>query len=375
MISRIYDDLGKYLKKNKVLVLYGPRRVGKTTLLTNFLSKTKLKYRLDNGDDSSIQEILSSQSFQLIKEYAHGYELIAIDEAQRIPNVGLGLKILVDQVPGIKIIVTGSASLDLSYKVGEPLVGRKLTYKLYPVSQKELVSENTPFDLRQKKEQFLIFGSYPEVLEAQSGSEKEKILTDIVNSYLLKDILELERVKGSKFLYNLLKLLALQIGNEVSLNELSTNLGIDRKTVERYLDLFEQAFIIYNLRGFSKNLRKEVTKKGKYYFLDNGVRNAIISNFNTLDKRADVGALWENFVVTERLKKQEYEPIYASNYFWRTWDKKEIDWIEMREGKLFGYEIKWGKETKSKAKKTWLETYKEGEFGIVNQENYLDFVA
>lgn len=378
MIPRVYDDLSSLLKEGKVIVIYGPRRVGKTTLVENFLKKTRLKFKLDSGDNLAVAEILSSQSFDKINKFAAGYDLIIIDEAQRIPNVGLGLKILVDNNPKLKVLITGSSSLSLSYKIGEPLVGRMFDYILYPISQWEFKKDMTLFELEQKKEDFLIFGSYPEVIEATTSEEKAKILTGIANSYLLRDLIELEKVGDLKILFDLLKLIAFQVGSEVSLTELGSNLGIDKKTVARYLWLFEQSFVIYNLRGYSRNLRKEISKKSKYYFYDNGIRNALINNFNDLSTRNDVGALWENFLAVERLKKQEYANIGLkhNNYFWRTWDKKEIDWVEMREGKLFGYEFKWKEKKSSSSKSLWLKTYKnEAEFAIVNQENYLQFIA
>lgn len=378
MIPRIYDDLDNLLREGKVIVIYGPRRVGKTTLVSNFSKKTNLKYKLESGDNLVVAEILSSQSFDKINQFAAGYDLIVIDEAQRIPQVGLGLKILVDNNPKIKVLITGSSSLTLSYKVGEPLVGRMFDYILYPVSQLEFKKNMTPYELEQKKEDFLIFGSYPEVIEVTTREGKAKILTGIANSYLLRDLIELEKVGNIKILFDLLKLIAFQVGSEVSLTELGSNLGIDKKTVARYLWLFEQTFVLYNLRGFSRNLRKEISKKSKYYFYDNGIRNAVINNFNDLSTRNDVGVLWENFLVIERLKKQEYAHVGSkyNNYFWRTWDKKEIDWVEMREGKLFGYEFKWGKSKPSKSRSTWLGTYpNEAEFEIINQENYLQFIT
>jgi hypothetical protein len=274
MIKRIYDDLAPFLQPNRVLVLQGPRRTGKTVLLNQFLNKTPLKYRLETGEDASVQEILSSQRVDMIRRFAEGYELIAIDEAQHIPHVGKGLKILVDHVPGIKVIATGSASFDLANKIGEPLTGRQRKLFLYPVSQLELLKDMNKYDLEQKQDEYLLYGAYPEVLTKQTLREKEEYLKELVNSYLLKDILDLENVKGAKILLDLLRLIAFQIGNEVSHTELGSNLGIDAKTVARYLDLLEKGFIVINLRGFSRNLRKEISKKSKYYFYDNGIRNA-----------------------------------------------------------------------------------------------------
>lgn len=375
-IPRIYDDIEKLLRENRVTVLYGPRRVGKTTLINNFLKTTKLKYRLSTGDELDVREALTSESIEKIRQFTLGNDLIVIDEAQRIPNVGWGLKIMVDHIEKIKVLITGSASLNLSYKIGEPLLGRKFTYTLYPISQLELLQQMNKYDLSQNKGKYLIYGSYPEIISSEIANQKKSILMDIINSYLLKDILELETVKGAKVLMDLLRLIAFQIGKEVSLSELGNHLNLDVKTVARYLDLFEQAFIIYNVRGYSINIRKAVSKKSRYYFLDNGIRNAIIENFNDLDKRNDLGQLWENFIVAERLKKQEYAHIGSkyNNYFWRTWDQKEIDWVEMRDGKLFGYEIKW-QDKSFKNKSAWLSSYQEAEFAIVNSENYLDFIT
>ena len=373
MIPRFYDDLGKLIERGRVLVIYGPRRVGKTTILKNFLQKTNLKYKLDIGEDIRVQQVLSSQDFSQILPYAQGYELIVIDEAQQIPNIGMGLKIIVDQLPDVKVIATGSSSFDLSHQVGEPLTGRKRTLILYPIAQLELAKLHTQYELKRDLENFLIFGSYPQVITAKSKQKKIEILSELVSSYLLKDILSLEKVKGSKILLDLLKLLSFQVGSEVSLNELSRNLNIDVKTVARYLDLLEKTFVIFRLGGFRRNLRSEITQKSKYYFLDNGIRNGVILQFNDLDLRDDVGKLWENFLVSERLKKQQYMPIFANNYFWRTHDQKEIDLIEEREGKLFGFEFKYSKD-KTKIPKEFLQTYPNSQVNIINQENYLDFV-
>ena len=375
-IPRYYQNLEKYLKPNKVLVIFGSRQVGKTTLLKDYLDTIngKIKYKLDFGDDLKIQNLLNSKDFSKIKEYVQGYDLIAIDEAQKIKNIGEGLKIIIDQTPGIKVIATGSSSFELSGQVGEPLTGRKITLTLFPISQVELKNLYNNYELKNRLEEYLIYGGYPEIAVNNNLEEKKRILNEIVGSYLLKDVLELEKVKGSKILLDLLRLLAFQVGSEVSLSELGKQLALDYKTIARYLDLFEKSFVIYSLRGFSRNLRKEVTKKAKYYFFDNGVRNAIIANFNPLELRDDIGKLWENFIISERLKKQAYCGIFANNYFWRTWDGKEIDFIEEREGKLFGYEFKF-RDKRAKPPQEWLKSYPGSIFQIINQENYLDFVV
>lgn len=376
-IPRFYTNLSPLIKPNKVLVIYGSRRAGKTTLLRNYLEgiNDKIKYKLDSGDNIVVQETLSSRDFSKIKDYARGYDLIAIDEAQRIPKIGEALKIMVDEIPGIKIIATGSSSFELSGQVGEPLTGRKRTITLYSISQIEMSELSNVHELKQDLGKYLIYGGYPEVVANENPDEKKEILGEILGSYLLKDILELEKVKGSKILLDLLRLLAFQVGSEVSLSELGRQLGLDYKTIARYLDLFEKSFILYNLRGFSRNLRKEVTKKGKYYFFDNGIRNAIIANFNPLETRDDIGKLWENFLVSERIKKRSYKSIYANSYFWRTYSGQEIDLVEEREGNLFGYEFKWSPNKTLKAPKDWLAAYPNAEFSVITKENYLDFLT
>jgi len=377
MILRAYDaQLAGWLKPGRVLVIYGPRRVGKTTLVQNFLSKTSLKYRLDSGEDLRLQHLLGSKDFDAIKEYAYGYELIAIDEAQAIPNIGAILKILVDQNPKLRVIATGSSSFDLAHQVGEPLTGRKHTLTLYPVSQFELSQSWTPFELKEKLETFLIYGSYPEMITAKSLKERQIYLQEIVSSYLLKDILAFDRVKASKKLFDLLKLLAFQIGSEVSLSELGTQLSMDVKTIARYLDLLEKTFVIASLSGLGRNPRNEVTSKKKYYFLDNGIRNAIILQFNGLKLRNDAGQLWENFTFIERLKRRTYKNDFVNSYFWRTYSQKEIDLVEERNGKLHAYESKWSdKKLKLKPPAEWSRYYPDSLFSVVTPQNYLEFVT
>jgi predicted AAA+ superfamily ATPase len=374
MIKRIFEPLEDRLIPNKVLVLFGPRRVGKTTLMQNCLKQTKLKYKLDSGDNIRTQHILSSQDFDQILAYVEGYELFAIDEAQAIPNIGMGLKIIVDQIPGIRVIATGSSSFELAGQIGEPLTGRKSTLNLYPIAQSELLSIYNRFELKEKIQEMLIFGAYPEVITAATNTSRIEILTEIANAYLLKDILSLDKIKNSRTLLDLLKLLAFQMGSEVSLTELTTKLSVDVKTVKRYIDLLEKSFVVYRLNGFSRNLRQEVTNKAKYYFYDNGIRNAIIANFNPLDQRDDVGALWENFVMMERLKYRSYHSLHANTYLWRTYQQQEIDLIEDYEGRLHGIEFKWSAKNKVTSPSGWRASYPDAEFRVINPENYLDFV-
>jgi uncharacterized protein len=373
-LFRTYNDLSSYIKPNKVLVIFGPRQVGKTTLLKTFLDSLDYKYKLDSGDNILIREILSSENFETILSYAQGYELIAIDEAQKIKNIGTGLKILVDQIPGIKVIATGSSSFELAGQIGEPLTGRKKSLTLFPIAQLELKQHFNEFELRQKIHEFLIFGSYPEVLTANSIDEKISVLNEITNSNLLKDILDLERIKSSKTLLNLLRLIAFQVGSEVSINELAQQLGIDFKTVYRYIDLLEKSFILYSVGGYSTNLRKEISKKNKYYFYDNGIRNSLIANFNQLELRNDTGNLWENFLFIERLKKKVYQNIPANNFFWRTYNQKEVDLVEERDGKLFGFEFKWGTKL-PKVPTDWTNHYPDASYTVINQSNYLEFIT
>ena len=373
-IIRSLRDLNSFLKPNKALILFGARQVGKTTLLNDFLKTTSFKYRLETGDNLATQHLFNSRSLETLTEYASGYDLIAIDEAQKISGIGEGLKLLLDHMPGIRIIATGSSSFDLAGQVGEPLTGRKTALALYPVSQLELASMFPVFDVKQRLEEWLVFGGYPEVVTTSNRSDKIGILEEIAQSYLFKDILELDKVRNSKTLVALCRLLAFQIGSEVSLSELGRQLGIDQKTVARYCDILEKAFIIRSLQGFSRNLRSEITKKSKYYFLDNGIRNAVIANFNTIELRDDIGKLWENFLFIERLKKRSYQSIYANSYFWRTWEQQEIDYIEERDGKLYGFEFKW-KQKRMKTPALWRKTYPVASFEIIDRSNYISFVT
>jgi predicted AAA+ superfamily ATPase len=372
-IKRYYEDkFDNLLQKEKVLVLHGSRQVGKTSLINRIIKPGENIFKGD-GNDLDLQDILNSRRLSVMQNTLGGYSLVFIDEAQKVNNIGEAIKLLIDHSPDITIILTGSSSFQLSGKLGEPLTGRQNVHLLFPLSVLELVNHKGRMEVLRMIDNLLVFGSYPETLTAMNNDKRIKYLHNLRNSYLLKNILELENIRNASKLFDLLRLLAFQIGMEVSLNELSNQLGMAKQTIERYLDLLEKVFIIKKIQGFSRNLRKEITKTHRYYFWDNGVRNAIINNFNPLKMRNDAGMLWENFLFTERLKTQEYLTIHANNFFWRTYDQKEIDMVEERDGKLYGYEFKL--QTKNiKAPKLWTETYSEAEFKVIDRENFLEFL-
>ncbi len=367
--------MNSLVKQGRALIIYGPRQIGKTTILRKYLASTSEKYKLDTGERSLVRESLGGDYDDAV-EYARGYDIVAVDEAQMIDNVGAGLKAIVDALPAVKLIATGSSSFDLARSVGEPLVGRKRTIRLYPIAQMELLgSVYNAFELKERLEEFLLYGSYPEVVKAETRSDKVDYLYELIDSYLLKDILGVDGLRSPKFLMDLLRLLAFQVGNEVSLSELASKLGRDVRTVERYLDLLEQCFIIVRVGGFSRNMRNEVSKKSKYYFVDTGVRNAVIRQFNSLDLRDDVGALWENFLFMERLKYNEYSGTHAMTYFWRVYSGQEVDFVEECDGRLYGYEAKWSTKRNVVPPRVWHEAYPEASFEVVTPENYLHFVT
>lgn len=373
MIPRYFDDLGQYLTPGKVLVIFGARQVGKTTLVRNFLARSTLKFRFDSGDDARIQELFAAGRLDRLREYAEGLDLVVIDEAQRVPQVGWGLKMMVDALPSLRVIATGSSSFDLAGQVGEPLTGRKRTMSLFPVAQIELVHLYNRFDLRNRLEDSLIYGGYPEVVTAIGRDEKIRLLNEITSSYLLKDVLARDNIRNSRSIFDLLRLLALQIGSEVSLTELGTQIGISYKTVDRYIDILEKSFILLRLPGLGRNPRTDLRKKNKYYFIDTGVRNALISNFNPTSLRGDCGQLWENFLCVERMKRQSYTGRQANMYFWRTGQRSEIDLIEESGGGFSGWEFKWGGKSRSRPKE-WTEFDPAASWTVVNRDNYLDFV-
>jgi predicted AAA+ superfamily ATPase len=343
MINRAVN-IERQLKPGKTLLIFGPRRVGKTTLLENFASQNKRKIVFYNGDNLSVQNKFSMPDIANLASLVDGYEILAVDEAQNIPNIGQSLKILNDQKRDLSIIATGSSSFTLSGQVGEPLVGRKTTVLLFPLSLEEILRNRTdkpaPIIWEQIQERLLIYGMYPNSVIAENDAERRDFLLELVDSLLLKDILRFQEVKGSDFLLKLLRLLAFQIGSEVSLEELGKNLGISKNTVSRYLDLLEKSYIIFRLSGYSRNLRNEIKKMPKYYFYDIGVRNAIINNFNPVSMRDDIGKLWENFALGERIKFCAYSRIRNNYYFWRIWERQEIDLIEEAGGAFSAFEFK-----------------------------------
>lgn len=371
--QRQLENIKDMITPQKAVLVYGPRRCGKTTLLTKMLEGVKEEYTFVNGEDITVQDYLSSQSVEKLKGFVGKKKLIVIDEAQKVKNIGLNIKLILDHIPGVKLVASGSSSFDLAQQLGEPLTGRKYTLRMFPLAQLELSAIQTRAEIDASLESRLIYGSYPEVVLFDDDSKRAMYLREIVGSYLYKDILELEEVRHSDKLVRLLQLLAFQIGKEVSYNELGRQLGMSKNTVERYLDLLEKAFVIFKLKGFSRNLRKEVSKNPRYFFYDIGIRNALINNFNPVQMRDDIGILWENYIITEKIKKQEYLNMPANNYFWRTYDRKEIDLIEERGGRLYGYEIKWAA-VKQKVPQEWLKAYKKSEYRIITRDNYLEFI-
>ncbi len=364
----------KIKNTNKIIVLYGARQVGKTTLVKKIIPELNLKCLSINADEEKYNSVLSSKNLDKIKSLVSGYQLLFIDEAQRIDDIGLNLKIIADELPNLKVIATGSSSFELANKLSEPLTGRAWMLNLFPLAVCELLSIYNEFELNSKLEDILVFGSYPEIFTTKNHMQKRELLEIVGRSYLYKDILELATVKHSSKIKDLLKLLAFQVGSEVSINEVSNSLNISREAVERYIDLFEKAYVLFRVKGFSRNLRKEVSKMNKIYFYDTGMRNVVIDNLKPLKDRNDVGQLWENFLMSERQKIIAYQHTYAASYFWRTNTGAELDYVEEKDGELFGYEFKYGK-SKPRPPKSWLETYPGSTYELINKENFFKFVS
>lgn len=368
--------LDSKIGKGKVLLLIGPRQVGKTTLFKQMIKSLapEKKVQFWNCDESDVRQFLSDGNLAKLKSFIGNSDFIIIDEAQRVKDIGLTIKLIHDNFTNVQLAVTGSSSLDLSNTINEPLTGRKFEYNLFPFSTNELVLNSTMLEEAKQLQNRLIYGFYPDVVN-NPGEEKE-ILTNIVNSYLYKDIFEFKEIRKSFVIEKLVQALALQVGSEVSFNELGNLLGIDTMTVQRYVNLLEKAYVIFHLRSYSKNVRNELKKSIKIYFYDNGVRNAVISNFSPPDLRSDIGNLWENFLISERIKNNAYHNINAKYYFWRTTQKQEIDFIEETDGRFFAYEFKYNpKKTHAKCPLTFSNNYPEIPFSVITKENYLDFIT
>ena len=374
IVRDITEAIKKKIQPNKVVMIFGARRVGKTVLVQHLLNQISEPVLRMNGDDIHSHDRLAEQSVENYRQLIGSYKMLFIDEAQKILGIGSKLKLMVDELPGLKIIVTGSSSFDMDNNVGEPLTGRKHTFNLYGLSEHEYIQVEDGFNRLGPLKERLIYGGYPELMHLRDQVDKVDYLSDMLSSYLLKDILAHENIKNSQKIFNLLRLLAFQLGSEVSLQELGKQLGLHKQTVEKYLDLLTKVFVLHKVEGFSRNLRKEITKSSKWYFLDNGIRNAIIANFNPIESRDDVGALWENYMISERLKYQEYRRKRANNYFWRTYDKQEIDWVEERSGRLYGYEFKW-QEKKHKVPSQWKKMYSKASYQVIHQGNYWEWLT
>ena len=370
MIKRtLYESIQKRFFKGKAIVLLGPRQVGKTTLIQELL--TKKEHLFLDGDDPAVREILEEVSTSTLKSIIGNHTIVYIDEAQRIPGIGITLKIITDQFKKVQLLVSGSSALEINNKTQEPLTGRKFEYHLYPISWEEFEGNVGYMEATQQLEERLIFGMYPDVINNRSDSMA--ILKQLSTSYLYKDVLSLIGVRKPEILEKLLKALALQLGSEVSYNELANLLEIDKATVSKYIDILEKSFIVFQLNSFSRNQRNEIKNNRKIYFYDNGIRNMIINNLNPFDLRNDKGALWENFLISERIKIQSYHEIYTNNYFWRTIQKQEIDFVEESGGQINAYEFKWKSGGRNKIPRSFLESYK-AKGTTIDKENFRNFI-
>jgi len=374
-IPRLLEpELKKRLQSplNKVLILYGARQTGKTTLLKRVV-KDFDKIQWFDGDETETRELFARTSSAHFRAFFQPGAIVVIDEAQNIPGIGRKLKVIFEHLPGIRLLVSGSSSLDLADAVSEPLTGRKITYNLYPLAFEEMVQFHGLFEEMRRLEHRLLYGYYPGIVTAPV-EDAVSFLKELAGSYLYKDILIRNKIRKPGKLIRLLQALALRTGQQVSYHELGEITGLDNETVESYIDLLEKSFVIYRLMPFSRNLRNELKRTRKIYFYDTGVRNALINNFNPLNLRQDTGMLWENFLITERLKFLSYHHIHANIYFWRTHNGQEIDYVEERNGKLYAYEFTWLPKKKKKIPKTFLENYPVAEAKIIHKDNFVSFI-
>lgn len=373
MISRrLYGRIEEQLFKGKAIILVGPRQVGKTTLLQQLVSNSSRSVLSLNCDEPEVQSMLTATNVARLKTIIGNHELVVIDEAQKVDNIGLTLKLIVDNFDGVQVVATGSSAFELRNRLNEPLTGRKFEYQMFPISCGEIIDTYGLLDERRTLENRLIYGSYPDIIMHPEASRR--YLTELTQSYLYKDILSLNDVRKPELLDKLLQALAYQIGSEVSTNELAKTLQIDNKTIDKYIDLLEKCYVIFRLGGLSRNLRTELKRAKKIYFYDNGVRNAIIQQFAPVQMRNDMGALWENFFISERMKHNHYRDYYCNRYFWRTSLQQEIDLIEERDGQMTAFEMKWNPAKKVLFSKSFLEAYDVKETIVITPENYLDYL-
>jgi len=368
----IEKKITEKLFSNKVIIITGARQTGKSTLMKQIQKEQNKKMLYLDCDDSQTRTILQNQSTPNLLRLIGDNKIIFIDEAQRVENIGLTLKQIHDNKTNIQLIVSGSSAFELSNKINEPLTGRKWEYNLYPISFSEMQNHTSWFDENRMLETRLIYGTYPDVIN-NPGNEKQ-ILSNLTSSYLYKDIFAFQEIRKPQLIDKLLQLLAFQLASEVSYNELANTLQVHVRTIDKYIDLLEKAYVIFRLPSFSRNIRNELKKSKKFYFYDNGIRNSLISNFNNINMRNDTGQLWENFLVVERLKKISYQNLYCNKYFWRTTQQQEIDYIEEHSGKLFAYEFKWNNNKKARLSKSFAKAYPKHEFNVINRDNYIDFI-
>lgn len=372
MIKRdLFSVIQKKLGKGKAIIVLGPRQVGKTTLLKSIAEKEG-PWLFLNGDDPTVQQQLEGANTEALKQMIGKHKLVFIDEAQRVKNIGLTLKLITDQFKKVQLVVSGSSSFDLTSEINEPLTGRKWEYQMYPVSWQEFYDHMGHMEAHAQLETRLVYGMYPDVI-THPGEEKE-VLQQLAGSYLYKDLLSIGGIRKPELLDKLLRALALQLGHEVSYNELASMLQVDKNTINTYIQLLEKTFVIFRLQPFSRNLRNEISSSRKFYFFDNGIRNAILANFSPLSQRQDTGALWENFMVSERMKFLHYRHTWAHTFFWRTRLQQEIDYLEDRDGKLFAYEFKWSKKAKAKFPKTFLTHYPDAKVQLITSGNFEEFI-
>jgi len=374
MINReIEKQLAKHFFKGKIIMLSGARQVGKTTLIEMLLKKRKEKVLYLDADKADVRELLTDTTSTYLKSVVGNHKIVFIDEAQRVKNIGITLKLFADQIKDVQVVVTGSSSFDLTNEINEPLTGRKYEFMLFPLSFSEMVEHHSLLEEKRLLEHRLIYGYYPEIA-TKPGEEKE-LLKLLANSYLYRDLLTLGQIKKPALLEKILRALALQLGSEVSYNEVAQLVSANQETVEKYIDLLEKSFVLFRLPAFSRNVRNEIKKGKKIYFYDNGIRNAIIENFSPLSNRSDTGALWENFLISERMKYLYYNNIAAKKYFWRTTQQQEIDYIEEQERKLFAYEFKWNKKARAKFPKTFIAAYPDTKTHLITQGNFESFLG